>query len=436
MRAVSNSSDTIFAVAAGGGRSALTVLRVSGPRAGEALEALAGRLPRPRAASLRRLRDGDGEALDQALVLWFPGPGSYTGENCGELHLHGGLAVLSAVSECLVGRGLRPAEPGEFTRRAFLNGRIDLLEAEGIADLVAAETAAQRRQALRQLDGALGSIYRGWSQRLLRLLAQQEALIDFPDEDLPPEVELAGREELARLRDEIGSHLDDGRRGERVRDGLVFAIAGRPNAGKSTLLNALARREVAIVSPEPGTTRDVLQARVDLAGVAVTLVDMAGLRETSDAIEAEGVRRARASIADADMVMFLRAADDPEPLSDRSRPVDVALTTKIDLLPGWDGAGPAISAVTGVGMDLLHELLARKARALTERGGAPALTRPRHRAALMEASAHLVAAEGAALPELCAEDVRKAVRALGRITGAVGVEDVLDSIFFQFCIGK
>jgi tRNA modification GTPase len=381
------------------------------------------------------LRDG-GEQLDQALVLWFPGPASYTGEDSGELHLHGGRAVLSAVSDCLVGYGLRPAEPGEFTRRAFLNGRIDLLEAEGIADLVAAETAGQRRQALRQLDGALGVIYRGWSQRLLRLLAQQEALIDFPDEDLPPETAAAGRHELACLRDEIGVHLDDGHRGERVRDGLVFAIAGKPNAGKSTLLNALARREVAIVSPQPGTTRDVLHARVDLAGVAVTLVDMAGLRETADAIEAEGVRRARASMADADLVIFLHAADDPNPIRGGKERADIELTTKIDLIAGWHGCGPAISAVSGAGMAAFLEMLGGKARALTEQGGAPALTRPRHRAALMEASARLVAASDAALPELCAEDLRAALRALGRITGAVGVEDILDSIFSQFCIGK
>lgn len=433
---VAPAGDTIFAVAAGGGRSALTVLRLSGPRAGEVLDRLAGRRPEARVASLRRLRGDGGELLDRGLVLWFPGPASYTGEDCAELHLHGGRAVLAGVSDALVGLGLRPAEAGEFTRRAFLNGRVDLLEAEGVADLVAAETSAQRRQALRQLDGALGALYQGWSARLVRLLARQEALIDFPDEELPPEIEVATRREMAALLDEISAHLDDGQRGEHLREGLVFAIAGRPNAGKSTLLNALARREVAIVSPQPGTTRDVLHARVELAGVPVTLVDTAGLRETDDMVEAEGVRRARASIAAADFAILLRAVDDPDAAEAVEGPDRLVVATKTDLVADWRGSDLGISAVTGAGMAELLRVLAGKAASLTAQGGAPALTRPRHRAALMEAAERLRCAKEVGLAELVAEDLRLAVRALGRITGAVGVDDVLDSIFREFCIGK
>src|SRR5580698_10286029 len=295
--------DTIFAVASGAGRAAIAVMRISGPASGAVLRALAGRLPAPRRASLRRLRDADGAELDRALVLWLPGPGSYTGEDAAELHLHGGRAVIEGVADALVALGARPAEPGEFTRRAFLNGRMDLTECEAVHDLITAETDAQRRQALRQLDGALGTLYRGWSDRLRLLLAQQEALIDFPDEDLPPEVEAQVLGELEALQREVTAHLDDDRRGERLREGLVFAITGRPNVGKSSLMNALAERDVAIVSATPGTTRDAIETRIVLAGVPVTLVDTAGLRDTTDPIEAEGVRRARARAASADLVL-------------------------------------------------------------------------------------------------------------------------------------
>ncbi len=261
------------------------------------LAALCGRVPPPRRASFRRLRDAEGSELDQAVVVWLPAPGSYTGEDSAELYLHGGRAVLAGVADALIALGARPAEAGEFTRRAFLNGRMDLTEAEAVHDLVAAETAAQRRQALRQLDGALGALYGGWAERLRLLLAQQEALIDFPDEDLPPEVEAQVAAELDALGQEIAAHLDDNRRGERLREGLVFAIAGPPNVGKSSLINALAESDVAIVSAIPGTTRDALETRAVLGGVPVTLVDTAGLRETTDEIEAEGVRRARARAA-------------------------------------------------------------------------------------------------------------------------------------------
>jgi tRNA modification GTPase len=463
--------DTIFAVASGAGRAAVAVLRLSGPDSARLLGTLAGALPAPRRASLRRLRDAGGAELDHALVLWFPGPASYTGEDCAELHLHGGRAVIDGLAQALVALGARPAEPGEFTRRAFLNGQMDLIEAEAIADLVDAETSAQRAQALRQMDGALGAIYRDWAERLRVLSAQQEALIDFPDEDLPEETETQALAELDTLRAEIGAHLDDGRRGERLREGLVFAITGPPNVGKSSLMNALAEREVAIVSDQPGTTRDALETRVVLGSVPVTLVDTAGLREAADAIEAEGVRRALARAEAADLVVVVGVADSPpswpgltrpspqhgaatggrvKPSHDgvhgdsTSLPTPPALpappilhvTNKIDLGAPVPSNTIGVSALTGIGLDILRTQLATTARALTDTAGPPPLTRARHRAALQEAAGHLLRATDADLPELRAEDLRLALRALGRITGQVGVEDLLGTIFSRFCIGK
>jgi tRNA modification GTPase len=462
--------DTIFAVASGAGRAAIAVMRISGPASGAVLRALGGRLPAPRRASLRRLRDADGVELDRALVLWLPGPGSYSGEDAAELHLHGGRAVIEGVAEALVALGTRPAEAGEFTRRAFLNGRMDLIEAEAVGDLVEAETSAQRAQALRQLDGALGVIFRGWAERLRVLLAQQEALIDFPDEDLPVETEALALGELAALTREIGAHLDDGRRGERLREGLVFAVTGAPNVGKSSLVNALAERDVAIVAATPGTTRDALETRVVLGGVPVTLVDTAGLRETEEPIEAEGVRLARARAAgavedwggEAEPGEGLRgyrplvprvpslqgpSARDPSPQPPPSRGGGedgadsltagaLLVANKIDLGGAVPPAALGVSVRTGAGMNALRARLADEARTLTETGGPPPLTRARHRAALQEAAACLARAVDADLAELRAEDLRLALRALGRITGQVGVEDLLDTIFRHFCIGK
>ena len=430
--------DTIFAVASGAGRAAVAVMRISGERSGAVLDALCRRRPAARVASLRALRTGAGEPLDRALVLWFPGPHSYTGEDGAELHLHGGRAVVNAVADALVALGARPADPGEFTRRAFQNGRMDLVEAEAVADLVEAETAAQRVQALRQMDGALGSRLRGWSDRLVRLLAQQEALIDFPDEDLPPGVEAAAMAEIEALAGEISAALDDDRRGERLREGLVFAIAGAPNVGKSTLINALARREVAIVAPTPGTTRDVLEARVEIGGVPVTLLDTAGLRESDDAIEAEGVRRARACVAEADAVVLVKDASRPcvGPSVGVVGQRVVEVVNKMDLAPVIRGEATGVSALTGQGMERLRDTLAELARDLTQSSGPPPLTRARHRAALTEAAERLRAALVAAFLELRAEDLRLALRAIGRVTGVVGVEEILDSVFRQFCIGK
>jgi tRNA modification GTPase len=425
--------DTIFALASGSARAAIAVLRLSGPGSGAAVAALCGGvLPAPRHASLRRLRDPSGELLDQALVLWFPGPNTYTGEDCAELHLHGGRAVIDGVADVLAQAGLRPAEPGEFTRRAFLNGRMDLVEAEAVYDLVAAETEAQRRQALRQLEGELGALYQDWADRLRGILAYQEALIDFPDEDLPPEVEEQLLGTMHAVRAEIATHLNDAGRGEKLREGLFFAITGAPNVGKSTLINALAERDVAIVSDIPGTTRDALETRVVLGGVPVTLVDTAGLREAADSIEAEGVRRAIARAAEADLAITVIEVGSPSP----GNQGNLVVANKADLgLHGPEGA-LRISAKTGLGMDDLRTRLAAIARQMTESSGPPPLTRARHRAALLAAADHLEAAERADLPELRGEDLRLAMRALGRITGHVGVEDILDTVFSRFCIGK
>jgi tRNA modification GTPase len=409
-------------------------MRVSGPDSARILAELSGGLPPPRRAVLRRLRDADGAVLDQGLVVWMPGPGSYTGEDSFELSLHGGRAVLAGVCNALISLGSRPAEPGEFTRRAFLNGRMDLLEAEAVGDLIDAETEAQRRQALRQLDGKLGEIYRDWAGRLRWLLAQQEALIDFPDEDLPPEVEDRVFSDIAALTAEIATHLDDGRRGERLRDGLVFAVSGPPNVGKSSLVNALAERDVAIVSPVAGTTRDAIEVRIVLAGVPVTLVDTAGLRDSGDAVEAEGVRRARARAAEADFRLIV--GDTAQGVASAFDAHSLRICNKIDL-PGEVPSGTlGISVRTGAGMGQLRDALAGAATQLTEASGPPPLTRARHRAALAEALERLTTASAAELPELRGEDLRLALRSIGRITGEVGVEDLLGDIFGKFCIGK
>ena len=433
---------TIFALASGAGAAGVAVVRVSGPGAGAALAALTGRpLPRPRVATRRRLVDpGTAETLDEALVLWMPGPASFTGEDVVELHIHGGRAVVAGVVEALGRRaGLRPAEPGEFTRRAFETGRMDLTAAEAVADLVAAETAAQRRQALRQMGGALARLYDGWRERLVRALAHVEAAIDFPDEDLPGGILGAATGEVAALEVAIGAHLDDGGRGERLRAGVSVAIVGAPNAGKSSLLNALAGRDVAIVSARAGTTRDVIEVHLDLAGCPVILADTAGLRETDDEIEAEGVRRARARAAAADLTVALFDATTAPDDATRALvgPETIVVRSKADLGAPLGGIGGLpVSARTGAG---LAELLARLTMAVTDRFAAadqPALTRARHRSALTEARDALARSRSARLPELAAEDLRLAARALGRITGRIDVEDLLDVIFRDFCIGK
>lgn len=446
-------TDTIFAPATAPGRAAVAVVRLSGPKAGLALSRLCGRRPSPRRASLRRLRDAEGATLDQALVLWFPGPASYTGEDSAELHLHGGPAVVAGVLQALAALGLRLAEPGEFTRRAFENDRLDLAQAEGVADLVEAETEAQRRQALDQLDGALGRARDGWRADLVEALALFEAAVDFPDEDLPADVARRARPALERLLVALGQAVDGVRRAEQVRDGYAIALVGAPNAGKSTLLNALSRREAAIVTPTPGTTRDIIEVPLRLAGYKVVLADTAGLREALDPVEVEGVRRARIRAGEADLRLWV--VDGAGPAGQGAAPAavlkagDLCLVSKADLPPG-EAASRALVEAAALGLEP-HRLSAHRADdiaalegVLSERVAAalgasepPVATRLRHAALLSEAIARLESALAlSGEPELAAEDVRLAARALDRITGRIGPEDVLDRIFSTFCIGK
>ncbi|HVB18525.1 MAG TPA: tRNA uridine-5-carboxymethylaminomethyl(34) synthesis GTPase MnmE [Stellaceae bacterium] len=435
-------SDTIYAPATAAGRAAIAIVRLSGPEAGPALKALTGKLPPPRVARHVRVRDpGSGEGIDDGLALWFPGPRSVTGEDVAELHLHGSRAVLTAVMAALGRLGLRLAEPGEFTRRAFQGGKLDLVQAEAVADLAAAETEAQRRQALRQLDGSLGDLYRGWSQRLLRLLAHLEAAIDFPDEDLPPAIEAEVAAETASLAGEIALHLADGHRGERLRDGIAVAILGPPNAGKSSLLNQLARREAAITSPVAGTTRDVIEVAIDLAGYPIVLADTAGLRESADLVEQEGLRRALGRAEAAELRLFVFDAARPQDASGAGQwpgRDTMLVANKIDLARNRADLPPgalAVSALTGDGIPALVAALAAHIAAGYD-FAAPLLTRARHREALEIAADALQRSLAADYTELRAEDLRLAWRSLGHITGHVDVEDLLDVIFAEFCLGK
>ena len=542
--------DTIYALSSGRPPAAIAVIRISGPRAGDALKALTGRIPEPRKAHLARLRDPQsGEIIDEALGLWFPGPNSETGEDTAELQLHGGRAVIAATLAAL-GRieGLRPAEAGEFTRRAFENGKLDLTAVEGLADLVGAETEGQRRQAFRQMKGLLGNRAEDWRQRLIRALALVEARIDFSDEADVPEDLVSPALAIAReLADEIEAALADGGRGERLREGLVVAIAGPPNAGKSTLLNRIARREAAIVSPYAGTTRDVIEVHLDLGGVPVTLLDTAGIRDTDDPVEREGVQRARDRAAGADLVLWVEDASNmSRPMTDLGAacpggtrdtatvalaPVNAAwapstvtsddvvdaaaghltdssvgrppiwlVRNKIDLIDqnvsnneriihfsdknelGESGIDPRdlkgpqpnseskdrvnnpladmvnerlmdkseslfvereslfnISAVSGDGFETLLAALERHAATFLAGAESVLISRARQRRALEDSAAALrrgLSAQIVSHEDLVAEEFRIAARALGRLTGRVDVEDVLDIIFRDFCIGK
>ena len=440
---------TIYAPSTGGGLAGIAVIRISGPEAGPALQRLTGAVPPPpRHATLSGFHDPDsGEELDRGLVIWFPSPASFTGEDMAEFHVHGGRAVVDGILAAL-GRcpGLRPAEAGDFTRRAFTNGKLDLTAAEGLADLINAETAAQRKQALRQMQGELGRLYDSWNARLLAALAHMEAAIDFSDEDLPAGILGRVGEEAAVLDGEIAAHLEDGRRGERLRDGLHIAIIGAPNAGKSSLLNLLARRDAAIVAETAGTTRDVIEVHLDLGGYPVVVADTAGLRDGGDAVESEGVRRARARAGDAELKLAVfDGAAWPARDAETERLVDrdtVVVVNKSDLgLPAAplevnDRAAVPVSALTGDGIDGLLRTLETELAARAPAGAAPSLTRARHRQALEECRAALARLGGAGQVELAAEDLRLAVRSLGRITGRVEVDDILDVIFHDFCIGK
>jgi tRNA modification GTPase len=446
-------NDTIYAPATGAGRAAVAVVRVSGPRSADAVRSLAGDLPKPRRAALRQLAR-DGVALDDALVLWFQGPASYTGEDAAEFHVHGGRAVVEALLEALAAEGLRLAEPGEFTRRAFENGKLDLTQAEGVADLIDAETEAQRRQALGQLGGALSQRYDAWRGLLVQALAMLEAAVDFPDEELPEDVAARARPGLQALEAEIGVALTDAARGRRVRDGYRIALVGAPNAGKSTLLNALAERDAAIVTSTPGTTRDIIEVPLTLGGYKTLLADTAGLRSTDDAIEAEGVRRARAWAAEADLRLWIidAAMFHVKQSADLStvQPGDWAVINKIDLVDSFR-LEELREALSALGLRVV-ELAARKpgaaetarsalaAHVVAALSGAefPAATRIRHAESLTEARTYIQRAlsDVGLEVELAAEDVRLAARSLSRITGRIDPEDVLDRVFSSFCIGK
>jgi tRNA modification GTPase len=458
-------TDTIFALSTAPGVAGVAVFRVSGPRAAAAIEALAGKMPIPRRASLLSLRDPvegleKGAEIDRALVLWFPAPQSFTGEDVVELHVHGGRSVVAGVVAALSRiDGLRTAEAGEFTRRAFDNGKLDLSEVEGLADLIAAETEAQRRQALRQMDGALSRVSEAWKQRLLRVLAHMEAIIDFPDEALPETTVNEIESNISDLIGEISLYLDDGGVGERLRDGLTVAIVGAPNAGKSSLLNALAQRDAAIVSELAGTTRDVVEVHLDLDGLPVTLADTAGLRELGDsvevAIEVEGIRRAlaKAKAADLKMAVFdltewpnldpatLGLVDDATivvfnktDISPLPAPAELSLVAAFKNIEIVAVSARGSSGISG----LISSLKGKAAARLGNAGEAPLITRERHREAFSDCLDALRRGQAAEISdvELVAEDLRLAMRALGRIAGRVDVEDLLDVVFRDFCIGK
>ena len=438
---------TIFALSSGQGRAGVAVVRMSGPAAREVLERMAAPCPRPRFAALRRIKHpASGELLDQGLVLWFPGPKSETGEDMAELHVHGGRAVIGAVLQALAGIAeCRLAEPGEFARRAFEHAKIDLTAAEGLADLIDAETAAQRRQALRQCGGALAERYSAWRHRLLEAMALLEAAIDFSEEaDVARDAAGAARDRVEALLGEIAEHLDDGHRGELIREGFMVVLAGPPNVGKSSLLNALARREVAIVSPEAGTTRDVIEIKLDLEGLPIIVSDTAGIREAEGMVEQEGIRRSFGRARAADLVLWLTDASAPieSPLS---VPADrlLRVANKCDLLQGRAlqppvGSSIAVSARTGFGLERLTRQIAATARARMGETESPVLTQARHRLQLEHCRAALSSFLSAPIEEveLRAEDLRRAAQAIGRVIGAVDVEDVLDKIFSRFCIGK
>lgn len=445
-------TDTIFALATAPGRAGVAVIRISGPGAGPAFEQLSGEiLPPARHATRVKLSDG-GDLIDDALALWFPGPNSFTGEDVCELHIHGGSAVIEAIANVLSRMpDLRPAQAGEFTRRAYENGKLDLTAAEGVADLVDAETEGQRRQALRQMQGGLATLYEIWRGWLIEALALYEAEIDFPDEGLPEALSARTAPLLDTLTAEMAAHLADGHRGERVREGYRIAIIGPPNAGKSSLLNALVQREAAIVSDIPGTTRDVVEARLVIAGYPVWLADTAGLRTARNVIEAEGVRRALARAEQSDLRIALLdsnanqlSVDAFSPLS----PNDLIVFSKTDLRPGT-ALEPAraiaaqrglecrmVSTKTGAGLAELYAVITARVASALAQEEAPALTRARHRKQIEEAHACIVRARNERAAELAGEDLRMALRALGQITGRVDVETILDAIFAEFCIGK
>ncbi len=439
-------SDTIFALSSGPPPAGVAIVRMSGSGVRFGLETLIDSMPEPRRASLRSIGRRGTEPIDRGLVLFFPGPASFTGEDMAELHLHGGRAVVAAVLAEL-GRlaGFRPAEAGEFTRRAFANDRMDLTQVEGLADLVQAETEAQRRQAYRQAQGGLGALYETWRERVVRARALLEAELDFSDEeDVPGSVSEQAWADVAALVREIDAHMAD-KRGERLREGAEVVVLGAPNAGKSSLVNAIARRDVAIVTAEPGTTRDLIEVHLDLDGFPATLVDTAGLREAEGTVEREGVKRAGARAEEADVVLWLSDLSGPEEVPPPLARSAIRVGTKVDVIDSAAersrlaaGFDVLTSATTGEGVNDLLTMIGARLGAEFAPGESPLITRERHRVALagaVEAMQAGLADETRPL-ELRAEDLRRAGDAIGRITGRIDVEDLLDVIFRDFCIGK
>jgi tRNA modification GTPase len=433
---------TIVAPSSGPGPSGVAIVRVSGPRASVVVKTLVGAIPQARLAALRALKDAKGETIDKALVLWFPAPASFTGEDVAEFHVHGGRAVVSDVVEaCVAISDVVLAKPGEFTRRAFENGKMDLSVAEGLGDLIEAETKAQRRQALRQMEGSLAADVLAWREDIIDALADAEGDIDFPDEDLPPGLSARARIRILELREKLARNLVESERAIRIRDGFRVAILGAPNAGKSSLLNALAQRDAAIVSPIAGTTRDIVEVRLVLEGMVVWVADTAGLREATDQIEALGIDRALNQAQRADLRIGVIASEaERGSLSHLLGSEDIWVLAKSDL-HDWSISNPAdfvLSSVTGQGIDALEAAIGKKAKEdLASTEMAP-LTRLRHKEAVkatIEALERALNANGQG-SELIAEDLRLAARHLGQIIGRVDMEDVLDRLFSQFCIGK
>lgn len=435
--------ETIFALSSGALPSGVAVVRLSGPGTCSALEALAGKLPEPRHATLRTLRDSQGAVLDRSLVLFFPGPESFTGEDCGELHLHGGRAVVQAVLETLSGYpDFRLAEAGEFTRRAFLNGKFDLTGAEALSDLISAETEAQRRFALANAESRHRALYDGWRKTLIHARAMIEAELDFSDEeDVPGSVAERVWEEIAELRSSLERHAAGYRTAEIIREGFRVVILGAPNAGKSSLLNMLARRDIAIVTEEPGTTRDVLEAALDVGGVKVIVTDTAGIRENPGRVEALGIDRAIDRAREADLILLLEDCNAPVMVQLPKGVPYLRIGNKLDLAERSFHPGPydfLISAHTGEGIDSLLSEVRELAVLATSNAGEALPFRERHVQLILDAARHVdTAAAQTSLPlEVRAEELRLAGDALGRISGTIDVEDLLDTIFSQFCIGK
>lgn len=444
----SGSQDTIYAISSGRGRSAIAVVRVSGPQCSRIVLELAGYpLPAARRAVLRSFRAPEPIGfIDRGMLIWLPGPGSATGEDMAEFHVHGGRAVLDALLGALTGlSGARPAEAGEFSKRAFFHGKFDLVQAEAIADLIAAETEAQRRQALRQMEGHQSATYEGWRRQLIQVMAEIEADIDFADQDLPFSLGSRAVGRLAALEAEMARHLEEGHKGELVRDGVRVAILGAPNVGKSSLLNALAKRDVAIVHDRPGTTRDVVEVRLSIAGQLVTVMDTAGIRDAEDPVEREGIVRAELAGRLADISLVVVDGQGGEAPGERVKALiddrSIVVISKADLCFARPNFGLAqkefwVSAKTGDGLDQLLSALGARVDAMIGKDEGAPLTRARHRTAIRDARAAVHRALEQDQIELCAEEIRLSANALGRLVGVIEVDDILDRVFSEFCIGK